>query len=77
MPQARQIEVFLASRNSDCVKREAAKIALIAWIEAETKPKTILRVAEKQKSERIGLITSECEERKTELPKFIRAALEP
>lgn len=67
LPQARPIEVLIALHKADCVKREAAKIAWITWIEAETKQKAILRITEKNKNERIGLITSECEERKTEV----------
>jgi hypothetical protein len=61
------IEIMLALRKVDCGKREAAQVTWVTCIEEEKKLKAAIRIAEKQKAERTGLLTSECEERKTEI----------
>lgn len=61
------IQVLVALRKSDCEKREAAKGAWFALIEETKALKAAIRLAEKSRIEKANLITSECQERKTEV----------
>jgi len=63
----RPVELLVALRKSDCEKREAAKGSWITWVEEATGLKVTIRGAEKRRSEKAGLITSECEDWKTEV----------
>lgn len=71
--QPRPVEVLIALRRSDCEKREAAQGALIALIEEAMGVKLAFRGGDKSKvvkiakAEKGNLITSECEDRKTEV----------
>ena len=63
----RPVELLVALRKNDCEKREAAKSSWIIWIEGATGLKATIRGAEKRRGEKTGLLTSECEDWKTEV----------
>lgn len=65
----RSVELVIAFRKVDCEKREVARGPLIALIES-LDVKRAIWITEKrkiEKSEKIGIGLSECEERKTEV----------
>jgi hypothetical protein len=71
--QPSPIELLIALRRSDCEKRTAPKGVLITVIEEATEERATFQGAEKSKvnkiakAGRIGLLASECEERRTEV----------
>lgn len=65
--QPQPLKLLLEPPKSDCEKREAATVRLIALIEEARKLKATIQLSGKTKAEKARVIASECKERETEV----------